>query len=485
MHVADRTRARQAGYGRGKSLRAILPGTLTIVGHVLGVTALHLALHPLPARLCMGYNRALMTQERPHVPTTSPPPTVHSPALADLDPRPAQAPAAASRIAAPAATVRVETAPPTGRGVALVHDWLNQRGGAENVLEELVTMFPGAPVYTSMYSAERMPVRYRKWDIRTSFMQHLPGVATHHQRYLPVYPAAFGAMDLSDFALVISNKSGFCHGVRTARPGSPSASEKRARHVCYCLTPTRFLWLFDQYAEREQMSGLTGALLQPLLALLRKWDYAAAQRVDEFLAISTTVQERIRTIYGRDSAIIYPPVDTEYFTPDPAATPGDHFLIVSRLIPYKRIDLAVEAFRHLPNRTLVVVGGGRDFEMLRAKAGPNVHLLGPQPRAVVRDLMRRCGAFLFPGLEDFGIAPVEAMATGRPVVAFAGGGALDTLLPGVTGEFFAPQDAATLAGVLARFTPSAYDPAMCRAQAERFSNANFRNALLEYLARPA
>lgn len=378
-----------------------------------------------------------------------------------------------------AGAVRAESAPATGQGVALVHDWLNQRGGAENVLEELVTMFPGAPIYTSMYSAARMPARYRKWDIRTSFMQRLPGVAAHHQRYLPLYPAAFGSMDLSDYALVISNKSGFCHGVRTAD------GERRARHVCYCLTPTRFLWLFDQYAEREQIGGFTGALLQPLLALLRRWDYAAAQRVDEFLAISTTVQERIRTLYGRESAVIYPPVDTDYFTPDPAAIPGDHFLIVSRLIPYKRIDLAVEAFRHLPDRSLVVVGGGRDFELLRAKAGPNVHLLGPQPRAVVRDLMRRCGAFLFPGLEDFGIAPVEAMAVGRPVVAFAGGGALDTLLPGVTGEFFAPQRADALADALARFDPSAYDPSACRAQAERFSSARFRIALLEYLARPA
>lgn len=408
-------------------------------------------------------------QERPHVPTTA------APSPANQTETSASAPATAAH----ADAVRVETAPATGRGVALVHDWLNQRGGAENVLEELVTMFPGAPVHTSMYSAERMPARYRKWDIRPSFMQHLPGVAAHHQRFLPIYPLAFGNMDLSDYALVISNKSGFCHGVRTAR------GEKRARHVCYCLTPTRFLWLFDQYAEREQIGGLTGALLQPLLALLRRWDYAAAQRVDEFLAISSTVQERIRTIYGRESAIIYPPVDTDYFTPDAAAIPGDHFLVVSRLIPYKRIDLAVEAFRRLPERTLVVVGGGRDFEMLRAAAGPNVHMLGPQPRAVVRDLMRRCGAFLFPGLEDFGIAPVEAMATGRPVVAFGGGGALDTVIPGVTGEFFAPQDADTLADVLARFEPSAYDPFACRAQAERFSRAHFRNALLEYLARPA
>ncbi len=395
----------------------------------------------------MGYDHAPMTQELLDVPTTSlPQPFPNQPLPPEL--------VAADNV------VRTEAVPATGRGVALVHDWLNQRGGAENVLEELVAMFPGAPVYTSMYAAEKMPARYRRWDVRTSFMQWLPGVASHHQRYLPLYPAAFGGMDLSQYALVVSNKSGFCHGVRTA--SHKDGVEQRARHVCYCLTPTRFLWLFDQYAEREQIGGLAGALLQPLLALLRRWDWAAAQRVDEFLAISTTVQERIRTLYGRESAIIHPPVDTDFFTPDPAAVAGDHFLIVSRLIPYKRIDLAVEAFRHLPERTLVVVGGGRDFDMLRAKAGPNVHLLGPQPRAVVRDLMRRCGAFLFPGLEDFGIAPVEAMATGRPVVAFAGGGALDTVLPGVTGEFFAPQSVDALADALARFDPTAYDPLACR-----------------------
>jgi glycosyltransferase involved in cell wall biosynthesis len=359
--------------------------------------------------------------------------------------------------------------------VALVHDWLNQRGGAENVLEELVALFPHAPVYTSLYAQERMPEAYRAWDVRTSFMQRLPGIADHHQRYLPLYPAAFQMQDLSGYDLVLSNKSGFCHGVETGG----------ARHVCYCLTPTRYLWLYDQYREREQIGGVTSRAIQPLLALLREWDYAAAQRVTEFLAISRTVQERIRTFYGRESSVIYPPVDTEYFTPDPdpavAETPGDFFLIVSRLIPYKRIDLAVEAMARLPERTLVVVGEGRDFESLRAAAPANVYFLGRQSRTVVRDLMRRCAAFLFPGLEDFGIAPVEAMACGRPVVAFAGGGALDTILPAVTGAFFGEQTVEALAAVLNAFDAAAYSPRACRAQSERFSHATFRTQLLAYL----
>jgi glycosyltransferase involved in cell wall biosynthesis len=368
------------------------------------------------------------------------------------------------------------------RRVALVHDWLNQLGGAENVLEELVALFPGAPIYTSMYGPEQMPAAYRGWDIRTSFMQRLPGVTRHHQAYLPLYPLAFAQIDLSDYDLVISNKSGFCHGVRGVLRHCSRQAGRGAVHVCYCLTPTRFLWSFAHYRERERIDGLTGALLQPLLALLRRWDWAAAQRVDHFIAISTTVQARIRAIYGRESTIIHPPVDTTYYTPDPHQPVGDYFLVVSRLIPYKRIDLAVQAFRHLPHEKLLIVGDGRDRAVLQAGASANVTFLGRQPRARVRELLQGCKAFLFPGLEDFGIAPVEAMSCGRPVIAFGQGGALDTVIPGVTGEFFTTQTSDSLLTVLERFAAHAYDPACCRAQAERFSRANFRQNFLAYLA---
>jgi glycosyltransferase involved in cell wall biosynthesis len=361
----------------------------------------------------------------------------------------------------------------SGSRVALVHDWLNQMGGAENVLEEMVSLFPGAPVYTSIYAPERMPDPYRTWDIRTSFMQRLPAVASHHQRYLPLYPLAFSRFRLSDFDLVLSNKSGFCHGIGMGTP--------RPIHVCYCLTPTRFLWLYEQYREREQIGSVANAVLQPVLALLRRWDYAAAQRVDHFIAISRTVQERIQRIYGRESVVIHPPVDTSYFTPDPQAKLGDYYLIVSRLIPYKRIDLAVEAFKQLPHEKLVIVGEGRDLHALQAAAGPNVTFLGHQSRERIRELLRGCKAFLFPGLEDFGIAPVEAMSVGRPVIAFAGGGALDTVVPGVTGELFAEQTAQSLAATLAAFDPTQYDPAACQAQAARFSSAAFRTKLTAYL----
>lgn len=356
--------------------------------------------------------------------------------------------------------------------IALVHDWLNQVGGAENVLEELVALFPGAPVYTSMYAPERMPPPYRQWPIRTSFMQHLPGVTTRHQAYLPLYPLAFARTELRGYDLVLSNKSGFCHGVTT--PG--------AVHVCYCLSPTRYLWLYEQYREREQINRLISLGLQPLLAWLRRWDRAAAQRVDHFVAISREVQQRIRTIYGRASEIIYPPVDTTFFTPDPTVPVGDYFLIVSRLIPYKRVDLAVAAFRQLPHEKLIIVGDGRDRATLQAAASTNVTFLGWQSREQVRTLLRGCKAFLFPGLEDFGIAPVEAMAAGRPVIAFGGGGALDTVAAGVTGAFFAAQTLQSLLAALQGFDATAYDPAACQAQADRFSVANFRRNLLAYLA---
>ncbi|MCY4410905.1 MAG: glycosyltransferase [Caldilineaceae bacterium] len=357
--------------------------------------------------------------------------------------------------------------------VALVHDWLNQMGGAENVLEEFAALFQGAPIYTSMYGPDKMPDAYRNWPIHTTFMQRLPRVTENHQLYLPLYPAAFQTTDLSDFDLILSNKSGFCHGVR-ARKGN-----QKALHICYCLTPTRFLWLYDQYRQRENIGGLLDFGLKPLLAMLRRWDYAAAQRVDYFIAISSTVQERIREIYGRESAIVHPPVNTLQFTPDHAVPVGDYYLIVSRLIPYKRIDLAVNAFQALPQERLLVVGSGRARQSLEAQAGSNVSFLGWQSPERQLELMRGCKAFLFPGLEDFGIAPVEAMSAGRPVIAYQGGGALDTVLQGKTGEFFDEQTPDSLCQAIQQFDPHAYDPVDCRAQAETFSQEEFRRRLLD------
>jgi glycosyltransferase involved in cell wall biosynthesis len=354
--------------------------------------------------------------------------------------------------------------------VALVHDWLNQVGGAENVLAVLARMFPAAPIYTSMYARRRMPSAYRGWDIRPTFMQHLPGVTTHHQMYMPVYPLAFRTLNLAGYDLVLSNKSGFCHGVRVSAD---------ACHICYCLAPTRFLWQYDAYRQREALAPAADLLLCPVVALLRGWDYAAAQRVHHFIAISAEIQERIRRYYGRASTIIYPPVDIAAFRPATAAA-GDYFLAGGRLIPYKRTDLAVAACTRL-GLPLIVYGDGRDRAALERMAGPTVTFLGRVPADELARLYAGARAFIFPGLEDFGIAPLEAQAAGRPVIAYAGGGALDTVQPHVTGEFFREQTVDALAEALAGFDPDAYDPVACRDNAARFSTERFEAELREYI----
>jgi glycosyltransferase involved in cell wall biosynthesis len=363
---------------------------------------------------------------------------------------------------------------PHGRRTALVHDWLNQVGGAENVLEILVRMFPSAPVFTSMYAADRMPAACRAWDIRTTFMQHLPGVTRKHQMYLPVYPMAFGSVDLAGYDLILSNKSGFCHGVP-----APAG----AVHVCYCLSPTRFLWQYETYRAREALGKGADLVLRPLLGPLRRWDYAAAQRVHHFIAISREIQERIRRYYNRDSSIIYPPVDLRRFTPS-AEAPGDYFLAGGRLIPYKRVDLAVQACSELGLR-LLVFGDGRDRPALEHMAGPTVTFLGRVPWDELGRLYAGACAFIFPGLEDFGIAPLEAQAAGRPVIAYAGGGALDTVLPAETGEFFAESTVESLRSALSAFDPTIYDPMACRRNAERFGTERFVDELRSFIDKTA
>ncbi len=354
---------------------------------------------------------------------------------------------------------------------ALVHDWLNQIGGAEDVLDVLVGAFPGAPVFTSIYAPDLMPAHYRHWPIRVSFMDRLPGVHRHHQPYLPLYPFAFERFDLTGFDLILSNKSGFCHGVR--KPAG-------ATHVCYCLTPTRYVWSFDDYAGREGLGAAARLALRPLLAWLKRWDRAAADGVDHFIAISTEVQRRIRQFYARDSTLIYPPVALERFAP--RADTGDYFLSLGRLIPYKRVDLAVRACSEL-GLPLVVAGAGRDRERLEQLAGPTVKFLGRVPDAAVPELMARCRGFIFPGLEDFGITPVQALASGRPVVAFAGGGALDTVQDGVTGVLFREPTVAALKDALQRCLDLPFDPAVARASAERFDTRLFTHQLQDFLSR--
>jgi len=353
--------------------------------------------------------------------------------------------------------------------LALIHDWLNQRGGAEDVLEALVALYPASPITTSIYAPDLMPTSYRDWDIRPLWLDRMPGIHRHHTYYLPLYPLAWGACQIRDVEVILSNKSGFCHGVR---------KDAHTLHICYCLAPTRYVWQLDAYIEREGFGTAAQMGLRPLAAFLKKWDYAAAQRVDHFIAISTEIQHRIKTFYDRDSVIIYPPVDTARFQPAP--THDDYFLVVSRLIPYKRIDLAVEAATRL-GLPLKIAGKGRDIDKLRAAAGPTVEFLGYVPDDALPDLMARCQAFLFPGLEDFGITPVQAQAAGRPVIAYGGGGALDTVIPGKTGVLFSDMTVDSLAVAMANFDADSFDSAAIRAHAAQFDASIFNRAITAYV----
>jgi glycosyltransferase involved in cell wall biosynthesis len=355
--------------------------------------------------------------------------------------------------------------------LALVHDWLNQIGGAEDVLDVLVQMYPQAPIYTSLYAPELMPDHYRQWAIRPLWMDKLPGIHRHHQPYLPLYPLAWGGLDLSEYDVVLSNKSGFCHGFQHG-PGT--------LHICYCLAPTRYVWQLDSYIAREGISKPVQLALRPLVEALKRWDLRAAGRVDHFIAISTEIQARIKTYYNRESVVIYPPVDTMRFQPVPADEVEDYYLIVSRLIPYKRIDLAVQAATRL-GLPLKIGGKGRDMERLKAMAGPTVEFLGYVPDEDLPGLMARCKAFLFPGLEDFGITPVQAQAAGRPVIAYGGGGALDTVLPGVTGEHFTTMTVDSLSAVLRTFEAGRYDPAYMRRHALQFDTSVFTEQIRRYV----
>lgn len=355
--------------------------------------------------------------------------------------------------------------------LTLVHDWLNQVGGAEDVLADLVRLFPHSPIYTSLYAPELMPDTYRTWDIRPLWLDRLPAIHQRHQPYLPFYPLVWNSLFLGG-DVILSNKSGFCHGLHF--------DAERTIHVCYCLTPTRYVWMLDDYIAREGLSRPAQLALRPLVRLLKRWDYAAAQRVTHFIAISTEIQARIKTYYNRDSVIIFPPVDTMRFVPVAADEVDDYFLIVSRLIPYKRIDLAVQAATRL-SLPLKIGGRGRDLDRLKSMAGPTVEFLGYVPDSELAGLMARARAFIFPGLEDFGITPVQAQAAGRPVIAFAGGGALDTVIPGVTGETFDTLSVDSLASVMATFDASRYDPQVIREHALRFDTRLFAQQITTYV----
>lgn len=352
--------------------------------------------------------------------------------------------------------------------VAIIHDYLNQYGGAERVLEALHDLYPEAPVYTSIYDADTMPARYRTWDVRTSWMQELPGWKRLFRHYMPLYPSAFESFDLSGYDLILSSSSAFAKGII---PGP------HARHICYCHTPMRFAWRTGAYVEREQISAPQRGILSILLTYMRLWDVLSAKRVDTFVANSNEVAARIQRYYGRDSVVVPPPVELRAYQPRP---PEDFYLAGGRLVPYKRLDLAVSAFTAL-KLPLAIFGEGRDRAHLEAIAGPNVRFLGHVSEDERRDLFARCQAFIFPGEEDFGITPLEAMAAGRPVIAYAAGGALDTVVEGLTGQFFHAANAAALAVAVNSSRHALYDPLRIRRHAEAFGVDVFQRRMRELI----
>ncbi|MEO7020362.1 MAG: glycosyltransferase [Ktedonobacteraceae bacterium] len=355
--------------------------------------------------------------------------------------------------------------------VALVHDYLNQMGGAERVVLALHELFPDAPLYTSIYDPKRVDPAFQKMDIRTSFMQKFPFIMKHHQPYLPFYPSAMESLDLRGYDLILSSSSAFGKGV-IVKPGT--------LHICYCHTPMRWCWNYHEYVEREQLGGMARRILPFMMTWLRVWDQASAARVDHFIANSPVIAERIQKYYRREAQVIPPPVEASRFLFDPASQLGDYFLILGRFAPYKRFDLAIQACNKL-QLPLVVIGKGRDEKRLKAMAGPTISFLGGLSDAEVLEYFAHCRAFLFPGEEDFGITPLEAQASGRPVIAYGAGGALSSVVEGVTGTFFREQTVESLAGVLASFDERQYDPQTIRNHALAFDTPRFQRRILHYI----
>jgi glycosyltransferase involved in cell wall biosynthesis len=349
--------------------------------------------------------------------------------------------------------------------VAIIHDWLTGMRGGEKVLAALAGIFPGADIFTLFYRADRVNDQINSHRIFASPLNRWPGVLRYYRNLLPLMPRAIESFDLQTYDLVISSSHAVAKGARVPA-GVP--------HICYCHTPMRYLWAAsDDYFQY----GVNRLVRRPALGLfapwLRRWDVRASQGVTQFLANSENVRGRIAHAYGREARVVYPPVDTDFFTPDPAGRAGeDYYLVVSALEPYKRIDLAIRAMQRL-GRRLVVAGRGTQAATLQRIAGPGVEFTGWVDDERLRQLYRGCRALLFPGLEDFGMCPVEAQACGRPVIAYGRGGALESVNSRVTGLFFSEQTVDSIVNAVEAFEMLDFDPAAARRNSLRFSPPNF------------
>jgi len=343
--------------------------------------------------------------------------------------------------------------------VALVYDWVNKFGGAERVLEALHEIYPTAPLYTSVYSSNSTPWSL-KFRVKPSFLNKFPLAKNHHELYPLLTPLAFESFDFSGFDLVISITSAHAKGILTL----PSTC-----HICYCLTPTRYLYSgFKDYFRNKFFLSLS----KPFLKYLRFWDKVASCRPDFYISISENVRKRIKKYYLKDSEIVYPPVDIDKFFTK-GNKPSDYFLVVSRLVNYKKVDLVIKVFNKL-GWPLKIVGDGGQIFKLKFLARKNVEFLGRLTDSELVGYYQNCRAVIFPQEEDFGLVPLEAQACGRPVLAFKGGGALETIIEGKTGTFFYPQTQKALAKALKEFKVEDFDSEICRRNAELFSKDNFK-----------
>jgi len=358
--------------------------------------------------------------------------------------------------------------------VAIVHDWLVAMRGGEKVLEAICEIYPDADLYTIYCLRDKISRQLSRMRIKTSFIQRLVFSSKQDFRfYLPLFPLAAESFDMRNYDLIISTSHCVAKGVI---PGP------KAPHICYCHTPMRYAWDFeDDYFGRMKSIGATKGLIVLLMNYLRKWDNAASSRVNEFIANSQNTANRIKRYYGRESTIIYPPVETDYFTPDARQKTGGFFLIISALVPYKRIDIAIEAFNKTGDQ-LKIVGNGPLRKKLQKKAHPNIEFLGWADKEILRELYRGCDALVFTQEEDFGIAAVEAQACGRPVIAYAKGGALEVVINKKTGLYFSEQTSDSLISALQEFKALEFDPDLIRENALRFNNKEaFKENIRKYV----
>ena len=359
--------------------------------------------------------------------------------------------------------------------IALVHEWLVDHSGSEKVLEQMLQVFPDADLFSVV---EFLPDELRPFiqhkPVTTTFIQKLPFAKKKYRNYLPLMPLAVEQLDVSGYDIVISNSHAVAKGVITS---------SNQLHLCYCHSPIRYAWdLYHQYLREASLTtGVKSFLAKTFLHYLRQWDLSTVNRIDHFMANSRYIAQRVEKVYKRTSTVIYPPVNTDYFALYPQKE--DFFLTASRMVPYKKVDLIVQAFAQIPDKKLIVIGDGPDFEKVKARAGENIQLLGFQPLEVLRDYMQRARAFVFAADEDFGIIPVEAQACGTPVIAYRKGGSLETVVAGKTGLFFDEQSIEAVIEAVSKFEATAhhFDARVIRKHATRFSEEKFRENFRDFV----